>query len=164
MAGHESDQHLFQKAEVFMEIAPEEIKVEDGISYQLTGAVVGGLTAAIGAVDRVGEKGFLTEAGIVPVAPHRIDGFMLEKEQVVFEIARDLSVEDGFLQVEALVVGDPAEPSGRNFPAHRLRVAVMRGTGEAIVLRWVNPMAIASAASLGGVSVSPSRARIIKAT
>ena len=38
-----------------MKIATEELQIENRISHQLTGTVIGGLTAAIGPVDGVGE-------------------------------------------------------------------------------------------------------------
>jgi integral membrane sensor domain MASE1 len=61
-----------------MKITVKEAKIEDWIAYQLTGAMISCLTAAISAVNGVGENCLLSEARFIPCASHGVDRLMFE--------------------------------------------------------------------------------------
>ena len=153
--GQQGDEAFFDPAEEEVEVGGEFLQIENEVADELAGAVEGGLSAAVDFDDGMREGGG-AEAGAVALASDGVDRVVLEEEELVGGLAGGAGGEGFFLEVEGGLVGEASEPAGGR-RGHR-------GMAVARRLKWVTPMARASAASGGGVSVSPRMARIMNAT
>ena len=109
------DHHGFEIAHVPVDIAAVRTQIEDGITNQLTGTVVGDVAAAAGFEQRhagVFEGGFGREhvRAIVPdLGPERDDRRVFEEEELIGNLAGLARLDQPLLQRQAVGVGDDAE-------------------------------------------------------
>jgi hypothetical protein len=80
MGDTRGDEGEFKRSKIAVKIASKSREIENRITDQLAGAVVGCLAAAIDFYDGVGESGIAAEAGAIPGATDGVDGFVLEEE------------------------------------------------------------------------------------
>jgi hypothetical protein len=94
-------------------LAPEP-QIHECIPNQLSWTMIGGLAAAVGFHNGVWERSLLpAQTGAVRAAPNRVDGFMLQKQQLVGLLkVFDLCRENLFLNPKPLSVLNAPEPPG----------------------------------------------------
>ena len=111
-----TDQHLFHRPNIGDNLF-QVGQGQDGISDQLSGAVVGDIPSP---VDVISLRAYFAhpvvadeQVGSVSVTPHRVDVGVFLKEQVVgFGPTVTAALPYGPLQIPGLLVGETAQPSG----------------------------------------------------
>ena len=105
------DQRLFDAAEVIVEVSPVLSEVEHEIADELSGAMVGGLSAAVGLDHwQAGCLG-LKKAGTIGSAPDRDHGLVLEQQNRIFNLTGQSFFDELFLDLVGFLPGDAAQPS-----------------------------------------------------
>ena len=101
---------LLQKAHIAMKVPSATFKIEDGIGDELTGAVPGGLSAAIDLENRMRQSLRAAEAGLIAGSANRINRLVLEKQKLFAPGARQIFADQPVLQVQRFLVFDAAKP------------------------------------------------------
>ena len=85
--GQGADDGLLQQAQIPVDVGPEVVEVENGVAYQLAGAVIGNITAPVDAVEAglVRSQGGIVEQQVLGLATfaQRISMRVFAEEQVV---------------------------------------------------------------------------------
>jgi hypothetical protein len=106
-------QDLLQIMHVSPDVSPIGIEIDYGIAHQLTGSVVGNLTAAVGLGDRdsVGCQPFGAGQNLAAVgaSTEGISVGMLQKDQPLTGTTLSQQLAGVFLELEGPIVGDPTE-------------------------------------------------------
>src|SRR5436853_3512893 len=122
------------------------------------------LTAAINCEHRMRQVRAAQQTRFVRGAPDRINRFVLEQKNFIGAFRMLVFIgNDLFLKCECVLEIDPAKP-GNSQIGH---ICFAPGTpirADSCALKWVKPIARASAASASGVSVKPRSARTMNAT
>jgi hypothetical protein len=93
------DENRLEGAHIARDIPTEEPKIDDRIGDQLPRTVKGHAASAPDADSLEAEAGMgASEVRFVSSAPKRIDGLMLEDEQIVVDVAGELSIKERFLE------------------------------------------------------------------
>ncbi len=148
-----------------MEILPASAQINNRITDQLAGTVIGRLAAAIDGKKRMWQMGCIHQARLIGRPADRINRFVLEKKQLVGGVAILSLFGDQFLlERERFFEIHAAEPAPLKRLVHICFLAGIPWRAASCERKCVRPMASASAASASGVSVRPRSARTMKAT
>ena len=93
-----------------MKVPSATFKIEDGIGDELTGAVPGGLSAAIDLENGMRQSFRAAEAGLIAGSANRINRLVLEKQKLFAPGARQIFADQHVLQVQRFLVFDAAKP------------------------------------------------------
>ncbi len=110
--GEQRDEHVFEAAEVTVQILSAHAQVEDRVADQLARSVIGGLPTAVRLHHGVGECAGIAQAGLIGRAADGVDRFVLEQQQLIGRgSVRRLARDDLFLQRQRVGKCDAAEPA-----------------------------------------------------
>src|SRR5713226_5308376 len=108
------DQKLFQPAQIAVEILPAPAQINNWITNQLAGTVIGRLATAVDGKKRMRQMSCVDQARLIRRSADRVNRFVLEKKELVGGVAilplfRDqfLLPRERFLKIQA------AEPTPR---------------------------------------------------
>src|SRR5581483_5382597 len=122
------------------------------------------LPAAINCEHRVRQVGRVQQTRFIGRAPDRINRFVLEQKNFIGAIRMLVLMGNNvFLERERVGESDPAKPHNAKI-SHICFAPGIPIRADSCALKWVKPIASASAASESGLSVNPRRALTIKAT
>jgi hypothetical protein len=111
------DDHVFQKAQVAMEVASTAFQIEDGIGDKLARPVPRGLPASIDFENGMRKRTGRAEAGLIPASANRINRFVFEKKKRLAAPAGETLAYQPILQVQRFLIPDPTEPLSADFCA-----------------------------------------------
>src|SRR5580693_6876279 len=108
-----------------MQIPAARAQIENRVTNQLTGSVIGRLAAPVGFEDRMGEFVNNAQARLVEKAANGVDRFVFEQDHALFAVVQAI-IEPFFLKAKTSLVLDPSQPL--NF--HKGRFARSTASGE----------------------------------
>jgi len=101
------NQEIFQTSQVTVQVPAALAQIENRVTHQLTGSVVGCLTAPIGFEERMGELGNDAQARLIRKPSDRINRLVLEQDDAFFAIV-EATTERFFLNLKSNLIIDPA--------------------------------------------------------
>jgi hypothetical protein len=92
-----------------VQIPAARAQIENRVTNQLTGSVIGRLAAPVGFKDRMRELVNNAQARLVRKTADGVDGFVLEQEHALFTVLPAI-IEPYFLKAKSSLVLDPSQP------------------------------------------------------
>ena len=115
-SGH-PDQNLFEIADVLVHVAPVRAEIEDGIADELTGTVVGDVSATTGLEDlharflQVGRTGEHVGPIVAGLHTEGDDRGMLKEQELIRNASRSPLLDEAFLEIQRLGIRHDAKPA-----------------------------------------------------